>query len=157
MTMQNNGAFVVKRADGTQLWGSPVPGNEVNPPGGGGGGGSTPGNGLDTLTAGQRLYPGQAVSSADRRFALTYQTDGNLVLYGPGGTPRWSTQNFHAPGYAEMQTDGNFVVYASNGTPIWASQTAGARGARLVLHNDGNIVIYSSTNIAVWASGTGGS
>jgi predicted alpha/beta hydrolase family esterase len=153
LSMQNNGAFVIFRADGVHLWGSLVPSNEVTP----GGGGTTPGNGLDTLTAGQRLYPGQAVSSADRRFALTYQTDGNLVLYGPGGVPRWSTQSFHSPGYAEMQTDGNFVVYASDGRPIWASQTSGARGARLVLHNDGNIVIYTTANVAVWASGTGGS
>ena len=151
LSMQNNGAFVIFRHDGTRLWGSPVPINEVDPGPGGG-----PGNGLDTLTAGQRLYPGQAVSSADRRFALTYQTDGNLVLYGPGGTPRWSTQTFHSPGYAEMQADGNFVVYASNGAPLWASHTSWARGARLVVHNDGNVVIYTSTSIVAWSTGTGG-
>jgi predicted alpha/beta hydrolase family esterase len=150
LSMQNNGAFVIYRADGARLWGSPVPINEVDP-------GTTPGNGLDTLTAGQRLYPGQAVSSADRRFALTYQTDGNLVLYGPGGAPRWSTQTFHSPGYAEMQNDGNFVVYASNGAPAWASQTSGTRGARLVVHNDGNVAVYTSANLMVWSTGTGGS
>jgi hypothetical protein len=152
LSMQNNGAFVIFRSDGIRLWGSPVPINEVDPGPGGGG----PGNGLDTLTAGQRLYAAQAVSSADRRFALTYQTDGNLVLYGPGGVPRWSTQTFHTPGYAEMQTDGNFVVYASNGTPIWASQTSGATGARLVVHNDGNVAIYTPANLMVWSTGTGG-
>jgi hypothetical protein len=154
--MQNNGAFVIFRSDGTRLWGSPVPINEVDPGPGGGGGGGGPGNGLDTLTTGQRLYPAQAVSSADRRFALTYQTDGNLVLYGPGGVPRWSTQTFHTPGYAEMQNDGNFVVYASNGSPIWASQTSGANGARLVVHNDGNVAIYTPANLRVWSTGTGG-
>ena len=153
LSMQNNGAFVIYRADGARLWGSPVPPNEANP----GGGGNPPGNSLDTLTAGQRLYPGQAVSSADRRFALTYQTDGNLVLYGPGGVPRWSTQSFHSPGLAEMQADGNFVVYASNGGAIWASQTSGARGARLVVHNDGNVAIYTAANLMVWSTGTGGS
>ncbi len=151
LSMQNNGAFVIFRSDGVRLWGSPVPANEVNP-----GPGPGPGNGIDTLTAGQRLYPGQAVSSADRRYALTYQTDGNLVLYGPGGVPRWSTQTFHSPGYAEMQVDGNFVVYASNGTPIWASQTSGAREARLVVHNDGNVAIYTSANLMAWSTGTGG-
>jgi hypothetical protein len=151
LSMQNNGAFVIFRSDGVRLWGSPVPANEVNP-----GPGPGPGSGLDTLTAGQRLYPGQAVSSADRRYALTYQTDGNLVLYGPGGAPRWSTQTFHSPGYTEMQADGNFVAYASNGTPIWASHTSGARGARLVVHNDGNVAIYTSANLMVWSTGTGG-
>jgi len=123
----------------------------VNPPS------PPPGGGADTLTAGARLYPGQAVSSLDRRFSLTYQTDGNLVLYGPGGVPRWSTQVFSSPGYAEMQVDGNFVVYASNGVPVWASGTSGLLNARLVVHNDGNVVIYTSSNVSAWSTGTGGS
>jgi hypothetical protein len=152
LSMQNNGAFVIYRADHVRLWSSTVPLNEANPSGGGGAGG-----GADTLTAGQRLYPGQAVSSADRRFALTYQSDGNLVLYGPGGVPRWSTQTFHSPGYTEMQNDGNFVVYASNGVAMWASQTSGARDARLTVHNDGNVAIYSSNNIELWSTHSGGS
>ena len=87
----------------------------------------------------------------------TYQTDGNLVLYGPGGVPRWSTQAFSSPGYAEMQVDGNFVVYASNGTPVWASGTSGARGATLVVHNDGQVDIRTPQGVVVWQTGTGGS
>ena len=152
LSMQNNGAFVINSASGAQLWGSPVAPNEVDTPTGGGT--STPSP--DTLVAGARLYPGQAVQSLDRRFALTYQTDGNLVLYGPGGVPRWSTQAFSSPGYVEMQVDGNFVVYASNGTPVWASGT-GARDARLVVHNDGEVDIRTSQGIVVWQTGTGGS
>jgi pimeloyl-ACP methyl ester carboxylesterase len=153
LSMQNNGAIVIYAANGARLWGSPVPPNEVNTPPGGGSGTPSP----DTLAAGARLYPGQAVQSLDRRFALTYQTDGNLVLYGPGGVPRWSTQAFSSPGYAEMQVDGNFVVYASNGTPVWASGTSGARGAALVVHNDGQVTIRTSQGLVVWQTGTGGS
>jgi pimeloyl-ACP methyl ester carboxylesterase len=152
LSMQNNGAFVIYSANGGRLWGSPVPANEVDTPPGGGS--TTPS--VDTLAAGARLYPGQAVQSLDRRFALTYQTDGNLVLYGPGGA-RWSTQVFSSPGYAEMQVDGNFVVYASNGTPVWASGTSGARGATLVVHNDGQVDIRTSQGLVVWQTGTGGS
>jgi pimeloyl-ACP methyl ester carboxylesterase len=152
LSMQNNGAFSIYSASGARLWGSPVPPNEVNTPPGGGT--TTPS--VDTLTAGGRLYPGQAVQSLDRRFALTYQTDGNLVLYGPGGA-RWSTQVFSSPGYAEMQVDGNFVVYASNGTPVWASGTSGARGASLVVHSDGQVDIRTSQGIVLWQTGTGGS
>jgi len=154
LSMQNNGAIVLYTAGGARLWGSPVPPNEVNTPPGGGG---TPTPSPDTLVAGARLYPGQAVQSLDRRFALTYQTDGNLVLYGPGGVPRWSTQAFSSPGYAEMQVDGNFVVYASNGTPIWASGTSGARGATLVVHNDGQVDIRTPQGVVIWQTGTGGS
>ena len=153
LSMQNNGAIVLYTASGARLWGSPVAPNEVDTPPGGG----SPAPSPDTLVAGARLYPGQAVQSNDRRFALTYQTDGNLVLYGPGGVPRWSTQVFSSPGYAEMQVDGNFVVYASNGTPIWASGTAGARGATLVVHNDGQVDIRTSQGIVIWQTGTGGS
>jgi hypothetical protein len=154
LSMQNNGAIVLYTASGARLWGSPVAPNEVNTPPGGGTS-STPSP--DTLTAGARLYPGQAVQSLDRRFALTYQTDGNLVLYGPGGVPRWSTQAFSSPGYAEMQVDGNFVVYASNGTPIWASGTAGSRDATLVVHNDGQVDIRTPQGLVIWQTGTGGS
>ena len=80
----------------------------------------------------------------------------NLVLYGPGG-PRWSTQTFSAPGYAEMQVDGNFVVYTAGGAPLWASNTSGQLNARLVIHNDGNAVIYTSSGLSTWATNTGGS
>jgi hypothetical protein len=154
LSLQNNGSLVVYSAStGLRLWGTPIDPRYVGPDGGGGGGGGGP----DTLTAGARIYPGQAVRSGDGRFALTYQSDGNLVLYGPGGVPRWSTQTFSGPGYAEMQHDGNFVVYASNGVPLWASGTAGQLNARLVVHSDGNIVIYTSSGLGVWATNTGGS
>ena len=153
LSLQNNGSIVLYSAAGARLWGSPVPAGEANTPPGGTP--STPGP--DTLAAGARLYPGQAVQSLDHRFALTYQTDGNLVLYGPGGVPRWSTQAFSSPGYAEMQVDGNFVAYASNGTPIWASGTSGARGATLVVHNDGQVDIRTPEGLVIWQTGTGGS
>jgi pimeloyl-ACP methyl ester carboxylesterase len=152
LSLQNNGSLVVYSAStGLRLWGTPIDPRYVGPDGGTGGGGP------DTLTAGARIYPGQAVRSGDGRFALTYQSDGNLVLYGPGGVPRWSTQTFSIPGYAEMQHDGNFVVYASNGVPLWASGTSGQVNARLVVHSDGNVVIYASNGLATWATHTGGS
>ncbi|MEO5820478.1 MAG: hypothetical protein ABIT71_08215 [Vicinamibacteraceae bacterium] len=155
MLLNNSGTISVVSSSGATIWSSPQPPWNVTPgPGGGTPGGGSPSQ--DTLTAGARLYPGQAVRSTDQRFALTYQSDGNLVLYGPNG-PRWSTQTFGAPGYAEMQVDGNFVVYASSGTPLWASQTAGQVNARLVVHNDGNVVIYTSGGLSSWSTNTGGS
>ena len=71
--------------------------------------------------------------------------------------PRWSTQVFSSPGYAEMQNDGNFVVYASDGSPRWASGTHGALNARLVVHDDGNVAIYNASGAQIWATHTGGS
>ena len=95
LSMQNNGAIVIYTASGARLWGSPVA-RQRSEYAAWRRDSSTPSP--DTLAAGARLYPGQAVQSLDRRFALTYQTDGNLVLYGPGGVPRWSTQAFSSPG-----------------------------------------------------------
>jgi hypothetical protein len=158
LSMQNNASAVVYRSDGVRLWGSPVPPWEVNtPPSPNPAPAPAPTPAADTLTAGGRIYPGQAVTSLDGRFALTYQTDGNLVLYGPGGVPRWSTQTFSIPGYTEMQNDGNFVVYVSSGIPLWASNSSGSLNSRLVVQNDGNVVIFTSRNVVAWSSGTGGS
>jgi hypothetical protein len=70
-------------------------------------------------------------------FSLVMQSDGNLVLYAPGGHPVWSTGTFGqncgaSQCFADFQADGNFVVY--NGpTPLWTSRTAGNPGAVLVL------------------------
>lgn len=53
-----------------------------------------------------------------------------------------------------MQTDGNLVLYSPTGSPIWASNTNGNPGSRLVAQSDGNVVIYRSNNTPVWASNT---
>ena len=86
---------------------------------------------------------GQFRQSADGRFQLIYQGDGNLVLYQGWSAPLWWTStNSNNPGFAVMQGDGNFVVYDSTG-PVWWSGT-GTPGAFLVVQNDGNTVIYSA-------------
>ena len=41
--------------------------------------------GGDTMTAGQVLLPGQGIRSANNLYQFVYQSDGNLVLYGPAG------------------------------------------------------------------------
>jgi predicted alpha/beta hydrolase family esterase len=121
--------------------------------------GPGPGSGgPDSLSPDQALYPGQSISSSDGRFYLTYQGDGNLVLYRSDGVPLWHTQTYGtSAGRAVMQLDGNLVVYDASGTPIWASNTVGFDGAWLVMQSDGNLVIYTPTGAPVWASGTNGS
>ena len=105
-----------------------------------------------TMNPGDFLSPGQSRQSADGRFWLVYQADGNLVLY-RGSTPLWwtGTQSTN-PGFAVMQGDGNFVVYDSTG-PVWWSGT-GTPGAFLVVQSDGNTVIYSSGSSPLWATNT---
>lgn len=158
LSVRNNGSIAVNGANGVTIWHSPVPRWELDDPGGGtGDDGGAGGAGTDTLHAGDRLYAGQAITSRNGRFLLTYQGDGNLVLYASDGTPRWSTQKFGSPGYAELQVDGNFVTYDASGTPTWATGTSGVRDARLVMRDDGDVVIYIASGVVVWATHTGGS
>ena len=103
------------------------------------------------LSAGQGLTAGQSITSPDGRFNLIYQTDGNLVLYGPGHQALWNSQTWGKPtGVAIMQTDGNLVVYDPNGHALWNSRTWGHPGAGLTLQNDGNLVIYDANGHALW-------
>jgi len=100
------------------------------------------------------MNPSQSRSSVDGRFSLVYQSDGNLVLYGPSG-PLWSSGTYGtSPGVVVMQNDGNLVVYDSGGTPRWASNTSGQTGSYCLIQSDGNFVVYRGFT-PVWASNTG--
>jgi len=107
----------------------------------------------DHMAPGDFLLPGQFRQSADGRFRLVYQADGNLVLY-QGSNPLWATATFGTtPGFVAMQTDGNLVVYDST-KAVWASGTWGHPGAFLVVQGDGNTVIYSTGSSPLWATNT---
>lgn len=116
-------------------------------------------NYLDTdhLNTSQSLSSGNYIASSDKRYALLMQTDGNMVLYGPGYHVLWSTQTGGNP-YATlwMQSDGNMVVYNSSNQAIWASGTTGKGVTVAYMQTDGNFVAYNSSGGAVWGSGTNG-
>ena len=108
----------------------------------------------DTLRAGDTLRRDDSLVSADHRFRVVMQGDGNLVGSRQDGTPRWATGTEGYPdAWAVMQGDGNLVVYADDGTPLWASHTEGHDGAAAVIQSDGNFVIYRD-GTPLWASGT---
>ena len=122
----------------------------------------------------QILYPNDSFVSQDGRFRLTFQMDGNLVLY-QGTNPLWNTKtNFPMwipapapfpgevlnPRQAEkvvFQGDGNLVVYhqftpTKDQTP-WASNTDGHPNARLIVQDDGNVVIRDNGK-PIWSTKT---
>ncbi|HEV2087152.1 MAG TPA: tyrosinase family protein [Cryptosporangiaceae bacterium] len=106
------------------------------------------------MLAGEVLPPGQSIRSANGRYRLTYQTDGNLVLYGPSGA-LWSSRTAGQPaGMCIMQTDGNLALYRPGGQRTWASGTGNNPGSRVVCQDDGNTVIYNAKSAAVWATNT---
>jgi hypothetical protein len=106
------------------------------------------------LASGTDLYPNQARTSPDGRFTLTYQPDGNLVLYGPSGALWHSNTYGFSAGRVAMQSDGNLVVYDAGGTPRWSSGTWNEPGAYVLAQSDGNLVVYRGLE-PKWASGTG--
>jgi LysM domain len=106
----------------------------------------------DTLTEGQKLEPGQSLSSPNGAYTLTLQDDGNMVLYARDQAV-WATgtSGQHVV-RAEVQTDGNFVLYTPD-KPVWHTNTKGKKDVRLVLQDDRNLVLYSDGG-AAWSSKT---
>ena len=109
----------------------------------------------DRMQPGAVLNPGGSISSAAGHL-LTYQTDGNLVLY-RGGAPLWASgTDGTAPGVCIMQDDGNLVIYAPGGHYVWDSATQNNPGSLLVAQDDGNVVIYRPDGTPIWATNTDG-
>ena len=145
VVVQDDGNVVIYDANNNSLWASNtvVPGQPAAP------------TATDRLTANQGLIPGQSIKSLDGRFTLIFQTDGNLVLYAPGGQALWASNTAgHVVWEAIMQGDGNLVVYDPHARPLWATGTNGHAGAWLIVQNDGNLVIYDTNNKPLWASNT---
>jgi len=108
------------------------------------------------LQGGDKLYAGELIYSKSKMFYLTYQQDGNLVMYRTGGKALWSTSTHGKGGhYLSMQSDGNLVIYKENGGVVWAltyEDYSRKSGAKLYLQDDSNLVMYSG-NDALWSSG----
>ena len=110
----------------------------------------------DRLNPGDRLFPGDALSSPNGRLVLRMQDDGNLVLYASGDNPIWATgTNGRPDSILAMQEDGNLVVIAPGNVPVWSSGTFGQSDCVLIIQDYGNLVIYAvAGNRAVWSTDT---
>jgi hypothetical protein len=105
------------------------------------------------MVAGERLQPqltakNYSVLSPSSRYALIFQTDGNLVLYGmPGYKPVLYASNTNQSGISrlDMQADGNLVIYGNDSKPKWATDTQGHPGAELNVLDSGDAVIVDPT------------
>lgn len=103
-----------------------------------------------------RLYPGQSIDTADRRFHLILQRDGNLVLYSPNRAT-WATgTDGKQVAFLAQQGDGNLVLYDKTGKALWYSATSGHGALRLVIQADGNLVQYNDAYQPFWNTGTSG-
>lgn len=107
------------------------------------------------MMAGEVLQPqlsktNQSVGR-DSRGILTFQTDGNLVLYGPGQTVLWASNTGPKTGVSKltMQADGNLVIYSNSGQALWNSSTQGNPGAYLVVQG-GTAAVMSAQGQPLW-------
>lgn len=100
---------------------------------------------MECLRAGSSLVQNQSIVSPNRRYVLTQQNDGNLVIYDKqnNSTPTWhSNTATGGQNRVVMQNDGNFVVYDNNG-PIWsASSNRDNFQGCLMLTDEGRLMIY---------------
>lgn len=141
--LQDDGNFVVYSTSGTPLWWTGTGGNP-----------NLTYFGSDRQTAGQHQTQGQYLRSLDNRYAELLQTNGDVVLYGPGAHQLWHTNTAGAGDTFTMQTDGNLVLYALGVAKWWNGKSGSNTYA--VIQTDGNFVEYNSSNFPLWYTGTGG-
>ncbi len=102
------------------------------------------------------LFTGQSLDTADRKYHLKLQGDGNLVLYSPTRAIWQSGTAGKAAAFLSTQSDGNLVLYDTTGKPLWNSGTSGRGAASLLIQQDGNLVLYNSNGGATWSTATAG-
>lgn len=147
LTIQDDGNAVIYTDPGASVtWQTRTGGHASPSPRGG-----------NLLGGGQQMDLNQYLQSPDGRITLLLQTDGNLVLYGPGYHVLWHAgAGGKGVTRAVMQTDGNFVLYRANNTWVWQTGSGGIGANRVVVQSDGNLVVYRPNNTWVWQAGTGG-
>ena len=142
LRMQSDGNLVTANANGPTWWT-------------GTGGHSATTYVATRLTAGQKLLRGQFLRSPDSRYALHMQTDGSVVLIGPGYHLLWFKNS--PPGtWLDMQTDGNLVLRNATTAYWWSGTSAGTVVA--TPQSDGNFVTTTAPpqSVATWWTGTNG-
>ncbi|SDG59226.1 hypothetical protein [Epilithonimonas hungarica] len=145
MDMQTDGNLVIYNRNGTALWASQT--STEN-----GSGSSNNGNYRNgTIYKGYVFEKNKKLYSTNMKYYITFQNDGNLVLYSKfSQTPLWSSKTDGYGNRAEFQNDGNLVVYNNADRPVFYTNTEGTNAQKISIQNDGNLVIYDARGIALW-------
>ncbi|GIL60535.1 hypothetical protein Vafri_15083 [Volvox africanus] len=119
----------------------------------------------DMLKSPQDLQVYEMMASPKKRFTLTLQGDGNLVLYDtthPSHSCKgalWATKPAGGGRYPfrlVIKDNGELVLVDSRGKIFWVSGTAGngTPPYRLMVQDDGNVVLYDNYNTKTWRTNT---
>ena len=113
LTLQTDGNMVVYSSTNQALWAT----YSVNSP--------DHLSFVNSSMSNARLYVGQELDTANRKYRLVLQGDGNLVLYDSNYHPLWySRTDGRGTSNLVVQPDGNLVIYSAGGA-TWASNTVG--------------------------------
>ncbi|MCW2527386.1 MAG: mannose-binding lectin [Pseudonocardiales bacterium] len=105
----------------------------------------------NVLRPGDALSSTESMYSANLRYRLLMQPDGNLVLYGPTRAI-WSSGTYGSPGNRlALQADGNLVVYNVHDVAVFNTGTHGRAGTQLQLGSDSWLVLTSGGS-PVWSA-----
>ncbi|MDV3002712.1 MAG: Serine/threonine-protein kinase PknD (plasmid) [Chroococcopsis gigantea SAG 12.99] len=100
------------------------------------------------------LKPDQSLRSANGKYTLVMQADGNLVLYSTSA-PLWCSNTTGLGGkMAMLEPDGNLVIRNDSNELIWRSGTGKFTQPILSVQDDGNVVIYENSGNPVWHTNT---
>jgi hypothetical protein len=114
----------------------------------------------DKLIGGQKLQFGESIKSANGKYKLIFQSDGNFVIYDSANKSVWAA-NTSGPGvssnFVEMHTDGRLILRSVAGTswdkaPKWLTATDTDAGAYAQLTDDGRLVVFTKDGVERWAS-----
>jgi hypothetical protein len=103
------------------------------------------------LKSGEKLTGGQKITSANGKFTLRMQEDGNLVFLDDSGDVVWHAGTAPNPGaVTTMQRDGNLTIVSAANKPLWHTGTQGD-GATFHVQNDGNLTVRKPSGEVLWA------
>lgn len=106
---------------------------------------------VSLLTAGQTIPAGSQRVSANKKYRLTMQADGNLRLSGEHDRTLWVSGTAGHPGArAQLRTSGDLAVIDKSNRVLWRSNTGAARS--VVIENDGIMTLYDRSWRPLWRS-----
>lgn len=113
-----------------------------------------------TIYAPNGLYQGDTLISANGKYRLMLQHDGNLVVSRiADNAVIWANYAFGTT-LVVVQPDGNFVAYNTSTNPtaaVWNSGTWGQAGTgpspvHLVLYDDGSLKLWNTSGSQIWST-----
>ncbi len=93
--------------------------------------------------------------SPNQQYKLSYQSDGDLVVYDKSNTPIWSTKTAgNTPDKLVFQSNGILVLYGATKTLLWTSKSTSKGVKSLQLSDQGNLSIWDEKKV-IWESASG--